>query len=337
MNQCLLIFGRIPLKWQLDNYKIMIDHLAKYINRFINLRVDRSKGHPAPHKPLLVLSIMQEIEIGNISCNKIYITPELVARFKENFFRLIKLENFIANFSLPFYHLKSEGFWHFRFHDGKQLQLTSSSSIKSLRQLRDIIDYSYFDDELFLRLINIESRRVLKDCLVEMYFKGKIIKENSFNSYFHQTEELLLNEPSSVYKTEMNNLDEEEIFIRQGAFKRIVPKIYNHSCCISEMRIASNYEIQMIDACHIIPFSESHDDTITNGISLCPNLHRAFDRGLITIDNEYRILVSEKFSEDSLEYSIRKFDNKSMLLPFESKYYPSIKNLDWHRQNIFRH
>ena len=86
--------------------------LTKYVNKFTHLHVDRSKGQAAPHKPLLLLSIIQEIEIGNITSNKIFIAPELVARFKENFYRLIKTEKFVTNFSLPFYHLKSEGFWY---------------------------------------------------------------------------------------------------------------------------------------------------------------------------------------------------------------------------------
>ena len=62
------------------------------------------------------------------------------------------------------------------------------------------------------------------------------------------------------------------------------------------MRIITDADIQIINACHIIPFSESHDDTITNGISLCPNLHRAFDRGLVALDPEYRVLI-EPFME----------------------------------------
>jgi putative restriction endonuclease len=40
----------------------------------------------------------------------------------------------------------------------------------------------------------------------------------------------------------------------------------------------------MIDGCHIIPFSKNYNDTIINGIALCPNLHKAFDRALITTD-----------------------------------------------------
>lgn len=315
----------------------MTGELLKYINKFIHLRVDRSKGQAAPHKPILLLSIIQEIEIGNITSNKIYITPELVARFKDNFYRLIKTEKFVTNFSLPFYHLKNDGFWYLKYHTGKQLQLTSSLSIKSLRQLCEVIDYAYFESELYLLIINNESRNVLKDCLFNTYFNENLNNEDSHISYFHQIEDLLLNEPPSVYKKQISTLDEDEIFIRKGAFKKIVPKIYNQSCCISGMRIVSSHEIQMIDACHIVPFSESHDDTITNGVSLCPNLHRAFDRGLIMIDNKYRIQVSNKFSESSLDYSIRQFENKSLLLPLEKKYHPSIDNLNWHAQNIFKY
>ncbi|MFC4198185.1 HNH endonuclease [Pedobacter jamesrossensis] len=32
-----------------------------------------------------------------------------------------------------------------------------------------------------------------------------------------------------------------------------------------------------------VPFNVSHNDKVTNGIALCPNLHRAFDRGLVSI------------------------------------------------------
>ena len=314
----------------------MEDQLLKYIKKFTRLRVDRSKGQPAPHKPLLLLAIIQEIEVGNISENRIYITAELVARFKSNFFQLIKVENFTTNFSLPFYHLKTEGFWHFNYQIGKQLQLTSSFSIKSLKQLQEIIDFAYFDDDLFLLLIQNESRSILKDSIIETYFNGRIDKENLVNNYFQRVEETLLNEPASIYKKEILTLDEDEIFIRKGAFKKIVPRIYNQSCCISGMRIISSLEIQMVDACHIVPFAESHDDTITNGIFLCPNLHRAFDRGLIAVGNDFKLMISQKFSEGGVDYSIAQYANKKLMLPLDIKYYPAINNLEWHRLHIFK-
>ena len=96
------------------------------------------------------------------------------------------------------------------------------------------------------------------------------------------------------------------------------------------MRIITDADIQMIDACHIVPFSESHDDTITNGISLCPNLHRAFDRGLISLDTEYRVLV-KSFTEQENFYSIKQFDGRQILLPNNKQYFPSQENIAAHR------
>lgn len=88
--------------------------------------------------------------------------------------------------------------------------------------------------------------------------------------------------------------------------------------------------IQMIDACHIVPFSESGDDTISNGISLCPNLHRAFDRGLISINDNYTVIVKH-FQEATNLYSIRQFEGRKILLPENKMFYPSIENIRSHR------
>jgi DNA sulfur modification protein DndC len=83
-------------------------------------------------------------------------------------------------------------------------------------------------------------------------------------------------------------------------------------------------------------FSESYDDTITNGIALCPNLHRAFDRGLITIDNNYKVIVSKTFKEDETNYSIRIFENQQIFLPKQEIHFPLIDNFSWHRRKIFK-
>lgn len=92
----------------------------------------------------------------------------------------------------------------------------------------------------------------------------------------------------------------------------------------------------MIDACHIIPFSESFNDTITNGIALCPNLHRAFDRGLIAINEDYKVIVSKSFKEEKNIYSIRAFENKIINLPSIESFFPKANNFLWLLKNIFK-
>ena len=151
----------------------------------------------------------------------------------------------------------------------------------------------------------------------------------------------MLNESPEQYKKEMEELlknkEEEEIYLRGSLFKREIPKLYQQTCCISGMRIDSQIAVSMIDACHIVPFSVSHDDTVSNGIALCPNLHRAFDRGLISIDNDYTVKISSLFREEENPYSIRLLEKKKILLPLNKKYYPSVNNLEWHRSNVFKY
>jgi len=102
------------------------------------------------------------------------------------------------------------------------------------------------------------------------------------------------------------------------------------------MKIDATLNVSMVDACHIIPFSESFNDTITNGIALCPNLHRAFDRGLIAIENNYKVIVSKSFREDESNYRIGGFEGKEIRLPRMKDYFPLKENFEWHKNNVFK-
>lgn len=90
----------------------------------------------------------------------------------------------------------------------------------------------------------------------------------------------------------------------------------------------------MIDACHIVPFSEGYDDTLSNGIALCPNLHRAFDRGLISISDDYKVIINKNFIENKSVYNISQFIGKTILLPTQIEHYPSLENFYQHRKKF---
>lgn len=304
-----------------------MDLLSIYVRKFTRLKRGSVKGEKAPHKPILLLAVIDGINRAEINSNKIRICAELVAGFKDYWSQLVKDNRFSENFSLPFFHLHNDGFWHLQTLPGREIALTSSHSIKSFAHLKEIIDFAYFDQELFHLLTNEHTRQILKQTVLETYFPNARLQPNKLiGEIINQ----ILHEPAAIYKTKAEGFDEEEIFVRSGIFKKEVPKIYNYTCAISGMRIITDADIQMIDACHIVPFSESHDDTIRNGISLCPNLHRAFDRGLISLDTEYKVLV-KPFMEQENFYSIKQFEGKQMLLPNNRTYFPAQENLAVHR------
>ena len=316
--------------------------IQKYLQSFKRLRLDRSHG-VAPHKPILLLSVLQAYQNNLIQDQRIYITPELVALFKANWNVLVTSKH-DCRISYPFYYLKSDKFWKLIPKLGFDNLDRMGSLVKSFSNLNAALEFALIENDLFLLAIDKKSNAILQQFLLDEYFPET---KNRFVNNSHQQLELfesiegkILNDDSVGYRKEIKDLfdqnNEEEIFIRGSLFKREIPKIYNNTCCISEMKVDSIINVSMIDACHIIPFSISFDDTVTNGIALCPNLHRAFDRGLIAIDEQYKVIVSGTFKEDSTNYSIKSFEGKELKLPNMKSYYPLKDNFDWHRNNVFK-
>ena len=126
-----------------------MNSLSYYIKKFSSLRTASVKGEKASHKPILLLAVIEGIERKDIWENKIYITPELVAQFKDYWHQLVHSSKFTPNFSLPFYHLKSDGFWRLQTLLGKELILTSSHSIKSFAHLKEVVAYAFLEESLY--------------------------------------------------------------------------------------------------------------------------------------------------------------------------------------------
>jgi len=320
----------------------LTSQLQSYLLAFKKLRIDRSHG-PAPHKPILLLSILQAVQNSLIEQNRIYITPEIVSLFTANWSSLV-LSNHQCRFFLPFFHLSSAPFWKLIPKQGYESLLSLKSGIQSFSALNAAVEYALIDEDLFLLMKNPVSNATLKGFLLDEYFleaRSELVEQNEYrNDKYSEIENKILHEPPANYRSEIQTLikqqDEEEIFIRGGIFKREIPKIYNYTCCISGMKIDATVQVSLIDACHIVPFSESYNDTISNGIALCPNLHRAFDRGLISVDDDYRVIVSGTFTEGESDYMIRKFDRKRINLPNNKMFWPSKDNLSWHQQSVFK-
>lgn len=81
--------------------------------------------------------------------------------------------------------------------------------------------------------------------------------------------------------------------LRDASFKARVLNAYGNKCAFSGV------QLKLVDAAHILPVSadNSTDDT-SNGIVLSAIHHRAYDRGLVTFDEKYNIVINEmKFKE----------------------------------------
>ncbi|MGI4871981.1 MAG: HNH endonuclease [Janthinobacterium lividum] len=286
----------------------------------------------APYKPALLLAVLEGVEEGAVHDNHIAITPELIAAFKAYCQLLSPGPAYAASpFQLPFFHLRSSGFWHLQARPGRELLLTSSRSVKSFAHLREVIAYAWLDTPLWELMQQPVAREEIRQALLTRYFPltRHYFRPQAGQEKLDELGRQMLEEPAAVYNRAVDVADEPEVLVRSAVFSREVLRAYQSTCAVSGLQLLSTTgAAPLLDACHIVPWAVGHDDTIGNGLALCPNLHRAFDRHLFWIDSDYRVRVAEGFGElGGHDYGVQRFNGQQLRLPKVRAWWPRAENL----------
>lgn len=313
--------------------------LDYYLKKFSQLRIDRSHGSPAPHKPIMLLSIIELIERGVISLNEIELTPEIVSTFLNYWNVLYPEQRGIV--ALPFFHLKSDGFWHLLPNTGYEKSFKLIRHIKSSYQIRDMVKYAYLDSELFEFLSTDKNRTMFRRVIISNYFdseeKKLLLQAINLSRETLKYEHLLIAEadtPYAVNKPKGKIQFKEKV--REAGFRHAIMSIYNYTCSVCNMRILTLEGASVVDAAHIVPFSVSANDDIRNGIALCKLHHWSFDEGLLSIDEHYRVMTTPLLSaQRPTEWLLTELSNKQIMLPQNETLYPAQVALHYHRENKF--
>ena len=309
--------------------------LTAYVGRLTKLQVAARTLNgvrvEAPYKPALLLAVLEGVEEGLIRDNRIPITPELIAAFKAYCQLLSSGPAYAASpFQLPFFHLQSSGFWHLQARPGRELLLTSSRSVKSFAHLREVIAYVWLDAPLW-ELLQPVARKEIRQALLTRYFPltRHYFRPRAGQEKLDELGRQMLEEPAAVYNRAVDVTDEPEVLVRSAVFSREVLRAYQSTCAVSGLQLLSTTgAAPLLDACHIVPWAVGHDDTIGNGLALCPNLHRAFDRHLFWIDTDYRVRVAEGFGElGGHDYGVQRFNGQPLRLPKVRAWWPRPENL----------
>lgn len=129
-------------------------------------------------------------------------------------------------------------------------------------------------------------------------------------------------------------LAEVTVRIGQQFFRNAVLSAYNQRCCISGLA-----NPKLLVASHIVPWREDEQNRLNphNGLALSALHDKAFDLGLITVDEDYRVVVSNQSinTKDTFFMSaVASFHGKSIALP--EKFSPASQFLAFHREHIFQ-
>jgi putative restriction endonuclease len=303
--------------------------LTKYIKIFGNLH--RNLGI-APHKPILLLSVLDEIERGHIVDNEIILSVELVAAFRE-YWRVLPLPpgNWLERIWNPFRYLLQDGFWQL-VKNGVALSGKEVGQPNSVNDLRRRVDYAQFDPELWQLIIDSTARTVLRQHLLDVYFN---ISPTQVQPYVpadplqSQLEKLIQESQSKPRpKKVKESVDGTEYYVRHALFPRIIRAVYDEQCAVCGLT-AHTEKSTLVEAAHIKPFGDFHDDHPSNGLALCKNHHWGFDVGGFSISDDYTIIVSSHLTYPHVYIS----SGTQIHLPSSENCYPSQSSLAYHRNN----
>ena len=122
--------------------------------------------------------------------------------------------------------------------------------------------------------------------------------------------------------------------VNQNFFRQAILATYDFKCCITGLNI-----VELLTASHIVPWSVDKKNRLNPQNGLCLNsIHdKAFDRGLITITPDYKVLLSKQVKQlkenKILTDLFINFNANKINLP--QKFQPEKSFLEYHYENIF--
>jgi putative restriction endonuclease len=113
--------------------------------------------------------------------------------------------------------------------------------------------------------------------------------------------------------------------LHQAHFRRQVLTAYRNRCSVCELRVRP-----LLDGAHIVPDAGDGEPIVQNGLSLCANHHRAFDRKILKVRADYTIEVDDAAVERTdVAGKIALLDHhgRKLTLPKNEKLWPDRERL----------
>jgi putative restriction endonuclease len=121
---------------------------------------------------------------------------------------------------------------------------------------------------------------------------------------------------------------------RDAAFSGAVKSAYEDTCAVTGLRIVNGNGRSEVQAAHIRPVAASGPDSVRNGLALCGTVHWMFDRGPLSLNDDYTILTAEGHVPKPVLRLLN--PNGRLKLPARPEFWPHPQFLRFHRETVFK-
>ena len=303
----------------------------QFLERLATVRIDRSHGVRAPHKPLMLLLALGRVGLGPKSRLIPYETAD--SRFKElwqEFGRPGKQPRAYY----PFGRLRNDDrLWEIPEESQLSTGRAADLLVSEVKRLGIAGGFRQDIHDLLCRHPELVSRAA-----------HQILCEH-FPSSIHQD---ILDAARIAPRPPSLDLDEpmprkgrkvREYTPRDPRFRKDVLEAYGERCAVCEYDIRFRDRLLGLEAAHIRWHSHDGGDVVPNGLALCSVHHTALDYGALGLDRKpggFHVLISSKVRGGSASTKrLLDFRGKAIRPPVSLSDAPDPRFVDWHRNEVF--
>jgi|TARA_Y100000310_G_scaffold341424_1_gene440520 putative restriction endonuclease len=315
--------------------------LEHILRQFQRLRVNTQDGHASPHKPCMLLAVIEMLEAGVATENMIPFSDALIERYVQ-YFEQVKRDTDWPNPWFPFFHLSNDQlekrhFWFLKPVPGKEAVVGAMTTARSRSDITGNIAHIELDPSLHDLIRDPEQRAHLREKLIVTWFPEHAQRLRSLVTEIKD---------ASAYERKLRGLNEEKNLAeptaaitekaRSAAFRHVVLEAYDYRCAATGYRIVLPDSTAMVEAAHIVPFSVTNDDSPSNGIALSPNMHWAMDRNIIAPGPDLKWHVSDIIDLRIPDFRpFAELAGAGVFAPNDnSQFAPSKDALEWRRSRL---
>ncbi len=252
--------------------------LDKLERSLVSTKRSNRGGRLKPHKLLMLLAVLDLLDAGALKENRIPYNPGLAERFGEYLHAVAGKEDW-CQAAPPFFHLRSESFWMHVPVPGREAEYAALKTPGGgSKRITENIAYAYLDDDALAAASDPGQRQGLRDLILQSFFSPEdqetlrrvVTREAGISEY-----EALL-EASPGY-----GACAAIVPLRAAACAQVVRRVYDYQCAMCRLRVIAPDGSIPVDAAHLIPGRDPHDDSPTNGVALYKLQHRALDARLV--------------------------------------------------------
>jgi putative restriction endonuclease len=293
---------------------------ATWLHRLGHLNLYQAKHGPAPHKPLLLLVILELAERRELPNEILLLTPELAYRFDTYWTVVAHRRTQPPDVRMPFHHLTNDGVW------------TAFTEAGTKSPHRSITTFVRLNPDFAARMRDAGFREPARRILIATYFEPA-----ERNALYHLVGMTVPSDDEVARDANFEAPEDAAGTAREARFRLDIVPAYDYACALTGYRVTTIGLGTIVDAAHIHQFSDSRNNDPKNGMALCKNAHWLFDVGLWSVDEDYRIIVAgDSFSEDSPDQKpLTEYHGGSLRLPTDPSLWPDPKHLAWHRKHKF--